>query len=157
MKAVLQRASRASVTVNGEVVSEFASLDGKACGLLILLGVEQGDSEADSAYLATKAVELRIFSDSDDKFNLSVQDAGSNIIVVSQFTLLADWKKGRRPGFTKAAAPEIGQKLYLHFVEELKKKGLNVGTGVFGAHMEVSLVNSGPVTMLLESRDGKPV
>ncbi|MBK9619408.1 MAG: D-tyrosyl-tRNA(Tyr) deacylase [Candidatus Obscuribacter sp.] len=157
MKAVLQRASRASVTVNGEVVSEFASQDGKACGLLILLGVEQGDSEADSAYLATKAVELRIFSDSDDKFNLSVQDAGSNIIVVSQFTLLADWKKGRRPGFTKAAAPEIGQKLYLHFVEELKKKGLNVGTGVFGAHMEVSLVNSGPVTMLLESRDGKPV
>jgi len=157
MKAVLQRASRASVTVNGEVVSEFASLDGKACGLLILLGVEQGDSEADSAYLATKAVELRIFSDSDDKFNLSVQDAGSNIIVVSQFTLLADWKKGRRPGFTKAAAPEIGQKLYLHFVEELKKRGLNVGTGVFGAHMEVSLVNSGPVTMLLESRDGKPV
>ncbi|MBK9203306.1 MAG: D-tyrosyl-tRNA(Tyr) deacylase [Candidatus Obscuribacter sp.] len=157
MKAVLQRASRASVTVNGEVVSGFASQDGKACGLLILLGVEQGDSEADSAYLATKAVELRIFSDSDDKFNLSVQDAGSNIIVVSQFTLLADWKKGRRPGFTKAAAPEIGQKLYLHFVEELKKKGLNVGTGVFGAHMEVSLVNSGPVTMLLESRDGKPV
>ena len=157
MKAVLQRASRASVTVNGDVVSEFASQDGKACGLLILLGVEQGDSEADSAYLATKAVELRIFSDSDDKFNLSVQDAGSNIIVVSQFTLLADWKKGRRPGFTKAAAPEIGQKLYLHFVEELKKKGLNVGTGVFGAHMEVSLVNSGPVTMLLESRDGKPV
>jgi len=157
MKAVLQRASRASVTVNGEVVSEFASQDGKACGLLILLGVEQGDSEADSAYLATKAVELRIFSDSDDKFNLSVQDAGSNIIVVSQFTLLADWKKGRRPGFTKAAAPEIGQKLYLHFVEELKKKGLNVGTGVFGAHMEVSQVNSGPVTMLLESRDGKPV
>ena len=157
MKAVLQRASRASVTVNGEVVSEFASQDGKACGLLILLGVEQGDSEADSAYLATKAVELRIFSDSDDKFNLSVQDAGSNIIVVSQFTLLADWKKGRRPGFTKAAAPEIGQKLYLHFVEELKKKGLNVGTGVFGAHMEVSLVNSGPVTILLESRDGKPV
>ncbi len=157
MKAVLQRASRASVTVHGEVVSEFASQDGKACGLLILLGVEQGDSEADSTYLATKAVELRIFSDSDDKFNLSVQDAGSNIIVVSQFTLLADWKKGRRPGFTKAAAPEIGQKLYLHFVEELKKKGLNVGTGVFGAHMEVSLVNSGPVTMLLESRDGKPV
>lgn len=157
MKAVLQRASRASVTVNGEVVSGFTSADGKACGLLILLGVEQGDSEADSAYLATKAVELRIFSDSDDKFNLSVQDAGSNIIVVSQFTLLADWKKGRRPGFTKAAAPEIGQRLYLHFVEELKKKGLNVGTGVFGAHMEVSLVNSGPVTMLLESRDGKPV
>lgn len=157
MKAVLQRASRASVTVNGEVVSEFASQDGKSCGLLILLGVEQGDSEADSAYLATKAVELRIFSDSDDKFNLSVQDAGSNIIVVSQFTLLADWKKGRRPGFTKAAAPEIGQKLYLHFVEELRKKGLNVGTGVFGAHMEVSLVNSGPVTILLESRDGKPV
>jgi D-tyrosyl-tRNA(Tyr) deacylase len=89
--------------------------------------------------------------------NLSVVEAGGNVIVVSQFTLLADWKKGRRPGFTKAAAPKEGERLYLHFVEELKKRGLSVGTGVFGAHMEVSLVNSGPVTLLLESRDGKPV
>lgn len=157
MKAVLQRASRASVEVEGKLVSSFLSEDGKACGLLILLGVEEGDSEADSVYLAGKATELRIFNDDADKMNLSVVEAGGNIIVVSQFTLLADWKKGRRPGFTKAAAPAEGERLYLHFVEELKKRGLKVGTGVFGAHMEVSLINSGPVTLLLESRDGKPV
>ncbi|MBN8658778.1 MAG: D-tyrosyl-tRNA(Tyr) deacylase [Candidatus Obscuribacterales bacterium] len=157
MKAVLQRASRASVEVEGELVSSFSSADGKACGLLILLGVEEGDSEADSVYLAGKATELRIFNDDADKMNLSVVEAGGNVIVVSQFTLLADWKKGRRPGFTKAAAPKEGERLYLHFVEELRKRGLSVGTGVFGAHMEVSLVNSGPVTLLLESRDGKPV
>jgi len=157
MKAVLQRASRASVEVEGRLVSSFAAEDGKACGLLILLGVEEGDSDADSAYLAGKAAELRIFSDSEDKMNLSLAEVGGNVIVVSQFTLLAEWKKGRRPGFTRAAAPAEGERLYLHFVEELKKRGLSVGTGVFGAHMEVSLVNSGPVTLLLECRDGKPV
>lgn len=157
MKAVLQRASRAEVSVAGEVVSSFASADGKACGLLILLGVEAGDTEADSTFLAAKASELRIFADSEDKMNLSVEEAGGNVIVVSQFTLLADWKKGRRPGFTKAAPPAEGERLYLHFVDLLRKRGLSVGTGVFGAHMEVSLVNSGPVTLLLECRDGKPV
>lgn len=164
MKAVLQRASRASVEVEGKVVCSFGGnglkADGSpalACGLLILLGVEEGDTEADSVYLSSKTAELRIFSDSEDKMNLSVEEAGAQVIVVSQFTLLADWKKGRRPGFTKAAKPDEGQRLYLHFVEELKKRGLSVGTGVFGAHMEVSLVNSGPVTILLESRQGKPV
>lgn len=159
MKAVLQRASRASVTVDGEVVSRFGeeSGHGKACGLLILLGVEQGDSEADSTFLAGKAAELRIFDDADGKMNLSVLESGAQAIVVSQFTLLADWRKGRRPGFTKAASPAEGERLYEHFCRELRNKGLNVGTGRFGAHMEVELVNSGPVTMLLEARDGKPV
>lgn len=157
MKAVLQRASRAGVTVDGEVISSFQAADGKACGLLILLGVEQGDSEADSIYLAGKAAELRIFEDAEGKMNLSVLEAGGQVIVVSQFTLLADWKKGRRPGFTKAAAPSEGERLYLHFCEELRKKGLHVGTGRFGAHMEVELINSGPVTILLEAREGKPV
>lgn len=164
MKAVLQRASRASVEVEGKQVSSFGGnglkADGvpaSACGLLILLGVEEGDSEADSLYLAGKAAELRIFADAEDKMNLSVEEAGAQVIVVSQFTLLAEWKKGRRPGFTRAAKPEEGERLYLHFVEQLRKRGMTVGTGVFGAHMEVSLTNSGPVTILLESRDGKPI
>lgn len=159
MKAVLQRASRASVTVAGEVISCFPAgpADGIACGLLILLGVEQGDSEADSVYLAGKAAELRIFDDAEGKMNLSLSEAGGHVIVVSQFTLLADWKKGRRPGFTKAAPPAEGERLYLHFCEEMRKRGLQVGTGKFGAHMEVELINSGPVTILLEAKDGKPV
>ena len=157
MKAVLQRASRASVTVNGEVISQFQSSRDHACGLLILLGVEQGDGEADSVYLATKAAELRIFEDENGKMNLALQEAGGQVIVVSQFTLLADLKKGRRPGFTQAAAPAEGERLYQHFCQELRNKGLTVGTGVFGADMKVSLVNDGPVTILLEARQGKPV
>jgi len=157
MKAVLQRASRASVTVDGQVIATFKSDDGRSCGLLILLGVEEGDSDADAQYLAQKAAELRIFDDAEGKMNLSVLEAGAQAIVVSQFTLLADWKKGRRPGFTQAAKPAEGERLYLHFVEECKKRGLTVGTGQFGAHMEVELVNSGPVTILLEARAGKAV
>jgi D-aminoacyl-tRNA deacylase len=157
MKAVLQRASRASVTVGGQVIASFDWQNGQACGLLILLGVEEGDGEADAQYLAQKSAELRIFEDSEGKMNLSVLEAGAQAIVVSQFTLLADCKKGRRPGFTQAAKPAEGERLYLYFVEECKKRGLNVGTGQFGAHMEVSLINSGPVTILLEARGGKPV
>jgi len=157
MKAVLQRASRASVTIDDQVIASFQSQNGQACGLLILLGVEEGDSEADAQYLAQKAAELRIFDDPDGKMNLSVQDAGAQAIVVSQFTLLADWKKGRRPGFTQAAKPAEGERLYLYFVEECKKHGLTVGTGQFGAHMDVALNNDGPVTILLEARAGKPV
>jgi D-tyrosyl-tRNA(Tyr) deacylase len=157
MKAVLQRASRASVTVGGQVIASFQSQNSQACGLLILLGVEEGDSEADAQYLAQKAAELRIFNDPDDKMNLSVLEAGAQVIVVSQFTLLADCKKGRRPGFTQAAKPALGEHLYLYFVEECKKRGLTVATGQFGAHMEVELINSGPVTILIEARAGKPV
>jgi len=157
MKAVLQRASRASVTVDGQVIASFQSQNAQACGLLILLGVEEGDSEADAQYLAQKSSELRIFDDPDGKMNLSVQEAGGQIIVVSQFTLLADCKKGRRPGFTQAAKPAEGERLYLYFVDECKKRGLTVGTGKFGAHMDVDLNNSGPVTILLEARAGKSV
>jgi len=157
MKAVLQRASRASVSVGGEIVSQFQSDSERACGLLILLGVEAGDGEADSAYLATKATDLRIFDDQSGKMNLALAEVGGQVIVVSQFTLLADWKKGRRPGFQQAAPPAEGERLYLHFCQELRLKNLTVGTGVFGAHMAVSLVNDGPVTILLEARHGKPV
>ena len=157
MKAVLQRASHASVMVDGTVVSEFGDPNGHACGLLILLGVKEGDLESDSIYLATKSSELRIFEDSDGKMNLSLAEAGGNVIVVSQFTLLGDWKKGRRPGFSNAARPDEGQRLYMHFVDQLKAKGLKVQTGVFGADMKVRILNDGPVTFLLEARDGKPV
>lgn len=147
MKAVLQRVSGASVSVDGADVARF---DGP--GLLILLGVEQGDTEEDSVYLAQKSAELRIFADENGKMNLSLIEIGGSCIVVSQFTLLADWRKGRRPGFTKAASPAEGERLYLHFVEQMRQRGITVGTGVFGAQMMVSLVNDGPVTLVLENK-----
>jgi len=145
MKAVLQRVSSASVTVDGKVVGEIGK------GLMILLGVETGDTDADSTYLAQKAVELRIFPDTEGKMNLSVADVGGDVLVVSQFTLIADWKKGRRPGFSRAARPEEGNRLYEHFSECVRKQGLQVQNGIFGAHMDVALVNDGPVTLLLEA------
>jgi D-tyrosyl-tRNA(Tyr) deacylase len=145
MKAVLQRVSSASVTVDGKVVGEIGK------GLLILFGVEEGDTDADSAYLAQKTVDLRIFPDSDQKMNLSLIDAGGQALIVSQFTLIADWKKGRRPGFSRAAKPEEGNRLYEHYVECVRKLGITVEKGVFGAHMDVALVNDGPVTLLLET------
>jgi D-aminoacyl-tRNA deacylase len=151
MKAVLQRVSRASVTVDGKVVG---SVDG--AGYMILLGVEQGDTEADSVYLAKKSTELRIFNDQAGKMNLSLMDVNGGCLVVSQFTLAADWRKGRRPGFSRAAAPAEGERLYLHFVEQLKGLGVKkVETGIFGADMKVELVNDGPVTMLLENRSSE--
>ncbi len=153
MKAVLQRVQKAAVVVDGEVVGAIEKPENSTQGgLLILLGVEQGDTEADSVYLAQKAVELRIFADEEGKMNKSVSDVGGTVLVVSQFTLIADWRKGRRPGFTRAAAPEEGNRLYLHFVDEIAKRGVLVQKGVFGAHMEVSLVNDGPVTLLLDNR-----
>ena len=148
MKAVLQRVCRARVTVDGQIVG---AVDG--WGFMILLGVEQGDTEKDSSYLAQKSTELRIFNDQAGKMNLSLMDVEGGCLVVSQFTLAAEWRKGRRPGFTRAAAPAEGERLYLHFVEQLKGLGVkNVQTGVFGADMKVELVNDGPVTMLLENR-----
>jgi len=146
MKAVLQRVSSASVTVDGAVVGAIDS------GLLVLLGVEQGDTEADSAFLAQKTAELRVFPDENGKMNRSVKDVGGGVLVISQFTLLADWRKGRRPGFSRAAKPEEGERLYRHFSEELKRQSLNVAQGIFGAHMEVALVNEGPVTLVLENQ-----
>ncbi|MFN8658516.1 MAG: D-aminoacyl-tRNA deacylase [Candidatus Obscuribacterales bacterium] len=144
MKAVLQRVSKASVTVDGNVVGSIET------GLMILVGVEQGDSESDSTFLARKSAEMRIFPDQEGKMNLSLLDVGGKALVISQFTLIADWKKGRRPSFIKAAPPEEGNRLYEHFAQELRNLAVHVETGVFGAHMDVSLVNDGPVTMLLE-------
>lgn len=150
MKAVLQRVSSASVTVDGKVIGAIGK------GLLILCGVETGDTDADSTYLAQKAVDLRIFSDADGKMNLALAESGGQALVVSQFTLIADWKRGRRPGFSRAAHPEEGKRLYEHFCECIRKQGIHVETGQFGAHMDVALVNDGPVTLLLEteSRSG---
>lgn len=144
MKAVLQRVSKASVTVDGNVVGAIDR------GLVVLLGVEQGDSEQDGAFLAKKTVEMRIFPDEEGKMNRSLQDVGGRLLVISQFTLIADWKKGRRPSFIKAAPPEEGNRLYEHFVKEVRALGVDAQTGIFGAHMDVALVNEGPVTMILE-------
>lgn len=147
MRALLQRVSRAEVRVAGESVG---AIDG---GLVVLLGVGKGDGEADSAALAKKVAELRIFADADDKMNLSVQDVGGAVLVVSQFTLHADVRKGRRPYFGNAEAPERANALCEHFSAQLCARGLTVATGRFGAMMEVELVNDGPVTLWLDSAE----
>lgn len=147
MKAVLQRVSSASVTVDGQRVGEIGH------GLLILLGVQSGDRDEDSVYLAGKTVDLRIFEDEQGKMNRSLIETGGQALIVSQFTLFADWRKGRRPGFTRAASPAEGNRLYEHFVEHVRSRGVTVGTGVFGAHMEVALVNDGPVTLILDTNE----
>ncbi len=146
MRAVVQRVSQASVTVAGEVCSEIA------LGMVVLLGVAVGDTEADAKLLAEKISGLRFFDDPDGKMNLALADVGGAMIVVSQFTLLGDCRKGRRPGFTDAAPPQLAESLYENFVDEVRKLGITVGTGRFRTHMEVSLVNDGPVTLLLDSR-----
>ena len=146
MKAVLQRVSRASVTVEGQVVGQIGR------GLLVLLGVEQDDALADAQQLADKTVQLRIFDDADGKMNLALPDVGGGVLVVSQFTLLGDCRKGRRPSFIQAAPPEIAERLYETFVAAIGVQGIPVATGRFRAMMEVELVNDGPVTLLLESR-----
>ena len=150
MKAVIQRVTRASVTVDGERVS---AIDG---GLLILLGVAQGDTRRDAEVLADKIANLRIFSDSDDKMNLSLLTVEGAALVVSQFTLCADCRKGRRPDFFGAAKPDIADELYEYFCERIKSTGVNdVQKGVFGADMKVELLNDGPVTILIDSGDLK--
>jgi len=121
-------------------------------GLVVLLGVEQGDTDKDSEYLAQKTVDLRIFADDEGKMNKSVIEVGGSILVISQFTLAADWRKGRRPGFTRAAAPQEGERLYEHFAGQLRARGVRVETGSFGADMKVALVNDGPVTLILENQ-----
>jgi len=164
MKAVLQRVAGASVSVNDEIIGRVGSGAGdfsaQGVGFMILLGVEVGDSDKDSEYLAQKTVDLRIFNDEQGKMNRSILDVNGSILVISQFTLAADWRKGRRPGFTKAAPPDEGKRLYEHFVGQLRKHGVHVEMGSFGAEMKVALVNDGPVTLLLEnqfSRDATPV
>ncbi|QSX08772.1 D-tyrosyl-tRNA(Tyr) deacylase [Alkalibacter rhizosphaerae] len=145
MRAVIQRVKEASVTVDDQVVGRCER------GLLVLLGVKTSDDTKDGIYIADKIANLRIFEDGDGKMNLSVTDIGGSLLVVSQFTLYGDCRKGRRPGFSDAASPEMANTLYREVVERLKEFGLPVGEGVFQAHMEVSLVNDGPVTMLLDS------
>ncbi|MDF1580497.1 MAG: D-aminoacyl-tRNA deacylase [Desulfuromonadales bacterium] len=146
MKAVLQRVSSASVEVAGATVGAIGP------GLLVLLGVEQGDTVTDTRYLVEKTAGLRIFEDDAGKLNRSVKEIGGEVLVVSQFTLLADCRKGRRPGFSAAAPPEIANPVYEDFVARLREQGLTVATGVFQATMDVKLVNQGPITMLLDSR-----
>ena len=144
MKAVLQRVTHASVTVEGNRVSQIGS------GLLILLGIGPDDDEEKARAMTKKIAALRIFQDENDKMNLSVRDINGSAIVVSQFTLYADCRKGNRPSFTGAAAPALASPLVDRFVELLIEQGVPTQTGVFGAHMDVDLLNSGPVTILLE-------
>lgn len=146
MRAVIQRVASARVEVDGKSVGEIGR------GLLILLGVEQGDSADDARYLAEKSAQLRVFEDAAGKMNLSLEDVGGQILAVSQFTLLADCRKGRRPGFSRAALPELADTLYQQFVALLRERGLTVATGIFQVEMQVHLVNDGPVTLLLDSR-----
>jgi D-tyrosyl-tRNA(Tyr) deacylase len=151
LKVLLQRVTGASVKVGSEVVGSIGP------GLVVLLGVASGDREADARYLAEKTANLRIFADASGKFNLSVLDIKGEILAVSQFTLLADTRKGRRPSFTDAAPPEQAELLYNQFVSFLRAGGLKVATGVFGAHMRLEIHNDGPVTIMLDSRDKLPV
>jgi D-tyrosyl-tRNA(Tyr) deacylase len=146
MRAVVQRVGEASVRVAGDVVGRIGP------GLLVLLGVAQGDGEKDAEYLADKTLGLRIFADEAGQMNRSVVETGGEVLAVSQFTLLGDARRGRRPGFTDAAAPEEANRLYEHYVARLRVSGLKVETGVFRAMMDVALVNQGPVTILLDSR-----
>ena len=146
MKAVIQRVTRASVEVEGRIVGRIGA------GLLVLLGVAKGDDERDLSYLLEKLQTLRIFGDDQGKMNRSLVDVGGALLLVSQFTLLGDTSKGRRPGFDLAASPEAARALYEQAVERLRSAGLTVETGVFGAHMQVELLNDGPVTFIVDSR-----
>jgi D-tyrosyl-tRNA(Tyr) deacylase len=146
MRAVLQRVARAEVSVDGDRVASIGR------GYVVLLGVTHTDDETDARYIADKIASLRLFEDEAGKINLGITDIGGEVLVVSQFTLYADCRKGRRPSFTQAAPPEIAERLYQRVAEILREAGLPVQTGVFGAHMQVSLVNDGPVTILMDSR-----
>lgn len=148
MRVVLQRVSSASVRVEGAVTGEIGA------GFLLLVGIGHEDSEADLAWMADKVAGLRVFEDAEGKMNLSLEDTGGAILSVSQFTLYGDCRKGRRPNFMAAARPEKASELYDRFNELLRGKGIRVETGVFGAMMEVSLVNDGPVTLILDSPGG---
>jgi D-tyrosyl-tRNA(Tyr) deacylase len=145
MRAVVQRVREASVSVEGQITGKIGP------GILLLVGVDEDDAEVDAQYIAEKVAGLRIFPDTEGKANLSVEDIGGGVLVVSQFTLHGDCRKGRRPSFTQAARPEKAIPLYELVVSELRDRGLQVGTGVFGAMMEVRLLNDGPFTLLLDS------
>lgn len=145
MRAVVQRVTSSSVTVEGETTGKIDK------GLMVLLGVADGDTDKDVTYMVDKIVNLRIFEDENDKMNLSLQDIGGSLLVVSQFTLLGDCRKGRRPSFIEAAKPEIADKLYQKFVDKARSMGIRTETGRFKTHMMVELINDGPVTILVDS------
>jgi D-tyrosyl-tRNA(Tyr) deacylase len=147
VKALLQRVTGASVTIEGEVVGRIGR------GLVVFVGVAQGDSPEDADYLVSKLTNLRIFADEAEKFNLSALDIGAELLLVSQFTLLADARKGRRPSFTEAAPPQQAEELFEHFVGQARASGLKVETGRFQQYMQVEIHNDGPVTILLDSRE----
>ncbi len=147
MKIVLQRVKEASVEVDGKVVGRIGP------GVCLLVGVEKGDSEDDAQYLAKKVVELRVFPDKKGKMNLSLQDVDGEVLAVSQFTLVGSVRKGRRPSFDKAEAPEEAERLFGCFVDLIKQRGIKVETGVFQALMDVHLINDGPVTFFLQSKE----
>lgn len=146
MRAVVQRVTEGSVTVDGQITGEIKH------GLVVFLGVEKGDTDDDARYLADKVAGLRIFEDEDEKMNLSVRDVGGEVLSVSQFTLLGDVRKGKRPGFAQAAVPEEAIILYHFFNESVENHDINVATGVFQAEMLVKINNDGPVTILLDSK-----
>ena len=145
MRALIQRVTRATVTVDGEIIGQTGT------GMLVLVCAMEGDDPANAQALAAKISKLRIFRDEDDRMNRSVLDVGGSALVVSQFTLAADTSRGNRPGFSAAAAPELGEKLYLEFAQALASTGIKVETGQFGADMAVELVNDGPVTIWMEN------
>ena len=145
MRAVVQKVTSSSVSVDGEVKGSIGA------GFNVLIGVEIGDTEKDAVYIADKITGLRIFEDEEDKLNLSIEDIGGEILAISQFTLLADARKGRRPGFTKAARPEEDNALYQAVIARIREKGIHVEEGVFQTHMVVDIRNDGPVTILLDS------
>ncbi|HEV2706560.1 MAG TPA: D-aminoacyl-tRNA deacylase [Pyrinomonadaceae bacterium] len=146
MRAVLQRVTRAGVRVEGEMVGEIEG------GLVVLLGVARDDTEQDALYLLEKTALLRIFDDAEGRMNLSVEESGGALLVVSQFTLYGDARRGRRPSWSHAASPETAERLYDFFIEAARRRGLRVASGSFRRMMEVELVNDGPVTILLDSR-----
>ena len=146
MRAVVQRVKQSSVNVDGEIVGEIGR------GLMVLLGVANGDTTTDADFMVNKIVHLRIFEDETKKMNRSLHDVGGEMLVVSQFTLLGDCRKGRRPSFINAAGPELATELYEYFVEKTREHGISVKTGQFRAMMEVALINDGPVTLIIESK-----
>lgn len=146
MRAVVQRVSRAGVKVEEKIIGKIDR------GILLLLGVEESDEEKDLEYMCDKIPNLRIFEDEEGKMNKSLLDVGGSLLVISQFTLLGDARKGRRPSFTQAARPEKAIPMYERFIDSMKEKNITTEAGEFGAHMEVELINDGPVTILLDSK-----
>lgn len=148
MRAVVQRVSKASVTVDNKVVGEIGK------GLVVLLGIGADDNLRDLEYLVDKVLGLRIFQDENDKMNLSLLDCKGELLVISQFTLYGDVRKGKRPSFTDSAHPDIAEKIYLEFINKCIDSGIKTEKGIFGANMEVSLINNGPITIMIDSKKG---